>query len=278
MPEVSELYIYPIKSLGGIRLQSAVMTDRGLEHDRRWMLTDPGGRFLTRRELPAMALLQVALTSTGLRVYQRNNPHHEITIPLQPENSARVQTEIWGNTCEALTVSPAADAWFSRQLDTDCRLVYMPDDSRLAIDEKYYSGGITSLSDGYPVLMVSDASLKLLNQRAGLTLEMARFRPNLVISGCSAHEEDRMARMDINGVILRGVKPCARCVVTTQDPETGAKGKEPLQTLATYRKLDNKLYFGENVVPLNTGIIRVGDAVRVLEWKEGPEFKKRGEL
>jgi uncharacterized protein YcbX len=269
MTAVSALYIYPIKALGGIALNMVQVTDRGFQYDRRWMLIDANYRFLSQRELPAMALLQTALEQNSLAVFKRNEPGNGCRIPLLPAPGKRIQADIWGKTCEVQTISEEADAWFSLQLDADCRLVYMPDDSRLAIDEKYYPGGITSLSDGYPVLMLSEASLERLSERAGLAIEMARFRPNLVISGCSAHEEDRMARFMINNIPMRGVKPSARCTVPSIDPATAVKGKEPLHTLSAYRRSGNQVYFGENVVPESTGFVQVGDEVRVVEWKEG---------
>jgi uncharacterized protein len=271
IPVVRNLFIYPVKSLGGISLQQVQVTDRGFQHDRRWMLVDEQGIFLSQRERPAMAALQVELSATGLQIHRSTAPGNTLLVPFIPDNSEPVTVEIWGRHCEALPVSEEADAWFSRELNTRCRLVYMPESTRLSIHEKYHPSGITSFSDGYPILMVSEASLDLLNQRAGVSLEMARFRPNLVISGCAAHDEDRMRQFSINGIRMTGVKPSARCVITTIDPQTLKKGKEPLQTLSAYRKLDNNIYFGENVVAEETGVVRVGDEVRVREWKKGLE-------
>ena len=269
IPVVRNLFIYPVKSLGGISLEQVLITDRGFQYDRRWMLVDEQGIFLSQRERPVMAALQVEISATGLRIHRNTAPGNTLQVPFTPDNGNSMMVDIWGQPCEARMVSAEADAWFSKELDTQCRLVYMPDSSRLRINEKYHATGITSFSDGFPILMVSEASLDLLNQRAGLSLEMARFRPNLVISGCAAHDEDRMRQFSINGIRMTGAKPSARCVVTTLDPQTLLKGKEPLQTLSTYRKLENKIYFGENVVAEDTGLIRVGDEVRVVEWKEG---------
>jgi len=269
MPTVSSLHIYPVKSLGGIALNSVAVTDRGFQYDRRWMLIDNNHRFLSQRELPVMTLLQTELVEQSFRIYKPGEKENNIEIPLSQESGELLVAEIWGNTCEVTHVSTIADKWFSKQLDTACRLVYMPDNSRLAIDEKYYSGGITSLSDGFPILMVSQASLALLNQKSGWTLEMARFRPNLIITDCAAHEEDRIARLEVNGIPMQGVKHCARCSVTTIDPKTGGRTKEPLMSLATYRQINNKVYFGEYIVPETTGTISVGDEIKVVEWKAG---------
>ena len=268
MPTVSSLHIYPIKSLGGITLSTVQVTDRGFQYDRRWMLIDSNGRFLSQRELPAMTLLQTAIDQQYLRVFNRGATTSELRLPIVQETGNRLLAKIWERHCEVLHVSDDADAWFSSQLKTSCRLVYMPDSSRLAIDEKYYKGGITSLSDGFPVLITSEASLKLLSQKAGISLEMIRFRPNLVLSNCAAHDEDQLMQLEVNGIPMQGVKQCARCKITTIDPVTATSSEEPLLSLSTYRQINNKVYFGTYVVPESTGIIQVGDEVNIVKWRK----------
>jgi len=268
MIKVSQLNIYPIKSLGGISLPSVHITDRGFEYDRRWMLIDANNNFLTQREFPVMALLQVAITKDGLKVFHINDERVFIIIPFAPQKIERVATNIWGVPCQPLLVSDEADKWFSEKLQAPCRLVYMDDGTKVMINEQYnINNSFTSFSDGFPILMISEASLADLNSRATETLLMNRFRPNIVISGASAFEEDSMKEFVINGITLYGAKPSARCTITTINQSTGEKGKEPLKTLATYRSLNNKIYFGENVIAASTGRIQVGDEITILKTK-----------
>ncbi len=269
MIKVSQLNIYPIKSLGGIPLKSVHITDRGFEYDRRWMLINENNDFLTQREFPAMALLQPAITTEGLRVFNMNRDNGFIIIPFTPATNKRIATNIWGVPCTPLHVSEAADKWFSEQLQTQCRLVYMDDDTQVAVNEAYnINNSLTSFSDGFPILMISESSLDDLNSKASEAVPMNRFRPNLVISGAGAFEEDSMNEFMINGIVFYGAKPSARCVLTTIDQATGKKGKEPLKTLSLYRKLDNKIYFGENVIAASKGMISVGDELTILKTKE----------
>jgi len=233
------------------------------------MLIDEHNNFLTQREFPAMALLQTALTSDGLRVVGTKQDSDFILIPFTPATNDRIATNIWGVPCTPLHVSDEADKWFSEQLQTQCRLVYMDDDTQVLISESYnINNSLTSFSDGFPILMISEASLDDLNSRASEVLPMNRFRPNLVINGAGAFEEDRMKEFMINGVVYYGAKPSARCMITTIDQSSGAKGKEPLMTLSKYRSLNNKIYFGENVIASSTGIIHVGDELTILKTKE----------
>jgi len=270
MIKVSGLYVYPVKSLGAVRLQSVNITDRGFEHDRRWMLIDASNRFLTQREHAAMALLQVNITDAGLKIFKSESPGNYVIVPFVPQTAERVRTDIWGVPCEPLWVSAKVDKWFSDTLQINCRLVYMDDSTNVLIEEKYNPGKqLTSFSDGYPILMTSEASLKNLNEKSGEAVPMDRFRSNLIISGCDAFEENTMGAFLINNLLFKGVKPSARCVVTTINQSTAVKGKEPLKTLASYRSINNKIYFGENVIAASsTGTINVGDTVSIVSTKQ----------
>jgi hypothetical protein len=166
-------------------------------------------------------------------------------------------------------VSSEAAEWFSKKLGFSCRLVYMDDDSKVLIDKRYnINDSLTSFSDGYPILMISEASLDDLNSKATEHIPMNRFRPNLVFTGGTAFIENNIKVFVINGIKFYGAKPSARCVVTTINQSTAAKGKEPLKTLATYRSRDNKIYFGENVIAESTGKINIGDTINIQELKE----------
>ncbi|SEM57795.1 hypothetical protein SAMN05192574_10148 [Mucilaginibacter gossypiicola] len=263
MLQVSELYIYPIKSLGGIAVQSAVVTSRGLEHDRRWMLVNEHGHFITQREFPQMALLKPTVETDGIAVHHHSSS--SLLIPFHCERRPLHQFAVWDDTCFGQYVSEEFDQWFSDALNMKCRLVYMPDDSEREVDQRYAKPGmITSFADAYPFLLIGQASLDDLNKRMMLPLPMNRFRPNIVFTGGDAYSEDLMNHITIAGITFYGAKLCARCVLTTIDQQTAMKAKEPLKTLASYRMKNNKIMFGQNLVHENTGIISVGDELSVL--------------
>ncbi|RCR66542.1 MOSC domain-containing protein [Larkinella punicea] len=268
-PVLKEIRIYPIKSLGGISLSEAVVEPKGFRYDRRWMLVKPDGTFLTQRENTVMALVEVELTDRHLRVYHRHRPDDVLEIPLGKTTQESLMAYVWDRQAiDSLVVSPEADAWFSRLLGFSCRLVYMPDDSLRPVDPKYAQpDDVVSFADGFPYLVISTNSLDELNRRVEQPLEMVRFRPNLVVEGVLPHDEDTWYHFKIGELTFYGVKPCARCVLTTIDPVSGQKGKEPLKTLATYRKLDSKILFGQNVLAETTGLLRVGDPVTILEQR-----------
>lgn len=265
--QLSEIHIYPIKSLGGISLTQARLTDRGLEHDRRWMLVDAQGRFLSQRNHPLMARLQVVLGENGLLVHDRSGVLYPLPIPFQAQTAAaaRIPVVIWDDTCEGQLVSAEADAWFSKALGQDCRLIYMPDKSRRAVDpRRAQNGEIVSFADGYPCLIIGQASLDLLNEKLAQPLPMNRFRPNFVFTGGAPHAEDHWTRFCIGEVLFHGVKPCVRCEITTIDQETTLRGKEPLRTLATYRRAEKGVIFGQNLLHEGAGVVKVGDQIKVL--------------
>jgi uncharacterized protein YcbX len=264
MLTVSQLYIYPVKSLGGIELPAATLTDRGFEYDRRWMLVDANNRFLSQREVAVMAFLKVSLQADGLLVQNTSKAACFYRIPFGLLSGETIQVSVWSDSCRAQCVSADADAWFSEQLNISCRLVYMPDSTLREVDENYaHNKEITSFSDGYPLLIIGQASLDDLNSRLSSPLLMDRFRPNIVFTGGAPFQEDDMTQFSIGDVQFFGVKPCARCVITTIDQQSGLKSKEPLKTLSTYRTNNKNIYFGQNLLFQGHGIIRVGDAIKI---------------
>ncbi len=270
MIQVSQLYIYPVKSLGGIALPAVNIARHGFEHDRRWMITDEHGHFLSQREIPAMAMLHLSAAENGWKLQHVHDSNKNFFIPLAPPPQQPVTVQIWGSKTAALPAGEAADEWFTQQLGMQCKLVYMPEQEGVLVDEQYnINHGVTAFSDGFPILMTSEASLELFNSRSTEIIPMNRFRPNMVISGTAAHEEDSMKEFSINGIHFFGVKPSARCVVTTINQTTAAKGKEPLKTLSIYRSQNNKTYFGENVMAAGTGTISTGNIVTILSKKDG---------
>lgn len=263
MLQVSELFIYPVKSLSGISVTEASVTERGFEYDRRWMLIDEQNIFITQRDYPQLALLQVSIQKDNLLV-QHKHSGKSIHIPFQYEKKETVSVTIWEDTCYAETISDEIDGWFSEFMGFKCRLVYMPDNVRREVDKFYaHENEITSFSDGYPFLIIGQASLDHLNTLLEYPLPIQRFRPNIVFTGGIPHEEDIMNHFKINDIDFYGVKLCARCVMTTVNPETGVKGKEPLRTLASYRLTGNKILFGQNLLHKGSGVVSTGDIIQI---------------
>lgn len=271
---VSSLLIYPVKSLRGCAVDSAAIDERGIAGDRRFMVVDPDGRFLTQRTLPHMALITTRLDESNLALHAAG--HGDTTVPRASQSGARRLTvSVWKS--EGLTAEDCGDEaadWLSGFLGTRCRLVRAGTDFQRAV--RRAPEGLTErqvgFADAFPGLLLSEASLADLNDRlvenSKEAVPMDRFRPNLVIAGATPYAEDTWTRVRIGGVVFRSAGPCARCTVTTTDQATGARGMEPLRTLAQYRRDPAKpedVNFGQNVIPETTqGVIRVGDPVTVI--------------
>ena len=274
MLTVSHLYVYPIKSLGGIELTSARLTDRGFEHDRRWMLVDEENRFMTQRVYPQMALLRTAIHANELTVYEKGNETDKISLNLYPAGNEMIKVQVWDDVCDAMQISDAINQWFSQKLNRVCKLVYMPDATKRKVNAEYaLNDDINGFSDAFPVLMIGQASLDDLNSRLEKPVPMNRFRPNIVFTGGEAFEEDTMKHFQISGTDFYAVKPCARCVTTTTDQETGITAKEPQKTLAAYRAANNNVYFGQNILYKKEGVIKVGDELKVVQTKAALHLK-----
>lgn len=266
---VSELHLYPIKSLRGIPLERAQLDERGFQYDRRWMLVDESGTFISQREAHRMALIDVSLGADVLSVAAPGT--ETLRVPLHTDG-ATVRCRIWRDAVDAIPVARDADMWFSRFLGISCRLVYMPDESRRVVDRTYVKQDrLVGFADGFPLLMIGQGSLDELNlrltQRGEAAVPMRRFRPNIVVAATQPFEEDQWQQIRIGDVEVDVVKPCARCAITTVDPDTAEAGREPLRTLATYRKSGSNVYFGQNAVHRRAGVITRGDAVAVVSRK-----------
>ncbi|MCU0447433.1 MAG: MOSC domain-containing protein [Microscillaceae bacterium] len=265
---VSEIWSYPIKATQGIAHEEAEIDTRGIVNDRRWLVTDLEGKFLTQREFPRLALVASKYEAQSLQLSAPQMPNLQVSAVAQPEE---LSVTIWETICQAQSYHPEADAWLSEYLQTPCRLVYMPETSRRQVDLNYAQvGQITSFTDAFPFLLISEASLLDLNRRMEYFLPMNRFRPNLVVSGALPFAEDTWKLIRIGSILFEVAKPCARCTVTTVDQATAERGKEPLKTLATFRQLNNKIYFGQNLLHLNLGKISVGQKVEILELNPQP--------
>lgn len=262
--QLSEIRVHPIKSLRGVAVASARVLPAGLEHDRRWMLVDDDGTFVSQREEPRLARLGVELVEGGYRVTGEDG--EALVVPASHEGP-RVRVRVWSSEVDAVAYEPGAPR-FSQWLGRSLRLVFLPGDVVRPAGSAARPGDRVSFADAYPYLLIGQGSLELLNTRVPTPLPMTRFRPNFVVSGAEPHAEDRWARLRIGEVAFRGTKRCDRCVMTTVDPITGDRGVEPLRTLATYRREDGKVWFGMNLVPDGEGRVHVGDAVEVLEVLE----------
>jgi uncharacterized protein len=263
---LSEIFVYPIKSVSGISLNKAKIGEKGIEKDRRWMIINAEGKFISQRSHPELSLIAVKIETDGLTVSHKNKNYDNLFIPYEVDEENTAVVEIWNDKCSAVFVSNAADCWFSKVLGIPCRLVYMPDDTKRIVDPRYSEGNKTvGFADGYPFLLIGQSSLDDLNSKLDKSIKMNRFRPNLVFAGGEPFIEDFWREFKINNITFYPVKPCARCVVTRVDQETGLKGNEPLDTLSSYRMKNNKVYFGQNLISEGSGIINVGDPLFLVK-------------
>lgn len=263
---LSQIYIYPVKSLGGIKLETADIHRQGLKWDRKWMLVDENGVFLSQRTYPKMTLLKVAMEGKSVKVTD-SRTSSALTFPLI-FGGKRTEVSVWNDVCQAEIADKAVNEWFSDALGMNCRLVRMPDDETRLVDRDYAKNGETvNFPDAFPFLLIGQASLDLLNQKLERPITMDRFRPNLVFSGGSPFEEDKWENFQVGEAVFRTAKPCARCTIPTVDPATGETGKEPLKTLALFRKWNNKILFGQNLLCERGSVVSVGDEVKIGKLK-----------
>lgn len=263
--KISEIWIYPVKSLGGIRLNSAIVEEKGLQYDRRWMVVDENGVFITQRTDSKMALIDVALDTDALVLTSRMD-NSQIKVPFHPISARQINVKIFQSHTTGITVDDRVDLWLSEQLGKNLQLVFMPEWVERKADPQYAKNNENvSFADGYPYLIISQASLDQLNDKLEAPLTMRRFRPNFIFTGSAPHEEDQWKEVRVGQVKFEIVKPCSRCVLTTVDPETGSAGKEPLKTLATYRLINKKILFGQNMVATDLGTVTEQDEVIVLQ-------------
>jgi uncharacterized protein YcbX len=258
---LTALYVYPLKSAAALSPSEWEVDGFGLEHDRRWMVVDTAGRMISQRTHPWLALVRPRVGDGTLRIETEGMPALE--LPLRPPPVIMATSIVWDDCCQATWAGERAARWFADFLDTECSLVYMPEETvRLANPDYAPAETRVSFADAYPFLLLSEESLADLNGRMAEPLPMNRFRPNLVFRGGEPFEEDRLTGFEVGPLRFRAVKPCDRCVVTTTDQRTGARGVEPLRTLATYRKRDGQVYFGQNLVHRGVGRLQVGEALQ----------------
>ena len=262
---ISEIWIYPIKSLGGIPLEKATVKAKGLQYDRRWMLIDGNGVAMTQRSFPQMAMLRPGIHDGKISVRhmkaQKDNAFVEFSMAIPPWEKS-IDARVWDDSVRVFEVDREISEWFSHHLGTKCRLVAFPEENPRQVDSAYsVNQGHVSLADAYPFLIIGQRSLDELNTRLTIAVPMNRFRPNFVFAGGIPFMEDAWRDLSIGELSFVAVKKSDRCVLTTVDQETAQRGPEPLRTLSTYRKVGNKVYFGQNLMALSEGEVRVGDAV-----------------
>lgn len=262
--QLAGIHVYPLKSARGIRLDASAVDPTGLRHDRRWMIVTEEGRFVTQREEPRLALVVPTIEAETLRLSAPGAG--DLRVPLEPDapRYGRRPVRIWQDEVRALDMGDEAAAWIADRLGAPHRLVHFPRSESRQVDPQYArDGDRVGFADGYAFLLASEASLADLNARLDVPVPMDRFRPNLVIRGAAPFEEDGWREVRIGGIRFRVVKPCARCAITTVDQGTAAVGREPLRTLATFRRAGSKVTFGQNLVHEGGGTLREGDAVHV---------------
>ena len=266
---LASIHVYPLKSCAPLTLGVARVEARGLEHDRRWMVVDTDGKFITGRKFPRLTLIRAAPVHDescrdALYLSAPGMPDLHLAVPA---HALRGDVEVWGSRVDALIADADANAWIGAYLGIPARFAHMDADCVRAVDPDHsHPGDIVSFADGYPLLAISQAALDLLNSRLAQPVPMQRFRPSIVIAGTAAHAEDGWKRVRIGGIVFDVAKPCIRCVFTTVDFERGVldPSGEPLRTLLTYRRTPKGVSFGQNLIPRGAGTLRVGDAVEVL--------------
>jgi len=267
--QVTRIRRYPVKSFRGEDVERADVEPWGLAGDRRWMVVDENGMAITAREVNAMLLITPTLTGDGLRLHADGAEPLDV---VRPPDSSQVPVQVWSSELTAAEAAADSTAWLSGILGRTARLVYLDDPARRPTSRDYSEpDDRVSFADGYPLLLTTEESLDAVNEalpEGHDPLTMVRFRPSIVMSGAPAWAEDDWRRIRVGEVTLRAVKGCARCVMTTVDPDTGERGKEPTATLARLRRFDGAVWFGVNLIPDDVGTVQVGDGVEVLDAVE----------
>jgi len=264
--KVSALYYYPVKSLAGIALQSADVDALGIQYDRRWMVVDDTGRFVTQRQHPQMALIQALLDDGQLKL--SHALYGSVMVPDAQEDQ-NMPVSIWNSDVMAWPCHHTVDAWLSEVLGFSCRLVFFSEASERQVDINYAKqGDQVAFADGYPLLVVNEATLEALNAELPMPVPMQRFRPNIVLKGAESLKEHEWQTLLIGDCIIDLVKPCSRCVMTTVDHQRGIRtSNEPFATLKTFNNIDGKAIFGINGMCRKNGVIHVGDSVEIKPHK-----------
>lgn len=262
--EIAHLYIYPIKSLGALALQEAQVEKQGLAGDRRYMLVDSNGKFITQRTKPELTRFQLKAKEAGFVVLDTITGH-EKSLMNNVALGELISVQIWDDQLMARKVEDGWSAWFSELLQEIVFLVRLTEESPRIIPEKFQTTLVkeSSFADALPILLCSEASYEALENQMGKEVDRLRFRPNIIVKGSKAFEEDTWKQISLGSVLLSGAKPCARCQLITVNPQTGQISKEVMAKLAELRTFGNKVYFGQQFVPEHLGKLRLGDQITV---------------
>ena len=257
---VESLFEYPVKGLRGAKIPCATVNPRGLNNDRRWMIVDSSNSFISQRQFPILTQLN-PIVEEVLTIAKVDSEDY-ISVPLSDFQRVE-EVEVWGQVVRARASKKEVDDWLSNQIGQSVKLVYMHDDDTRVISSST-NGAIVSFADGYPVLLTGSASLQDLNDRLSTKIGIDRFRTNIHVGTQTAFEEEEWRRIKIGDVYFQVAKKCARCPVINIEQDSGRSTKETLKTLSSYRKKDNKVNFGINLIPENNGIIHQNDVLEVL--------------
>jgi len=261
---VTQISLYPVKSARGWHVSEATVAPEGLRGDRRWIVVDGAGHAVTGRELGALVQAEATYSEIG-DLMLTHASLGQVRIAGHPQDGEGVNVTVWGDWVDGLAPSLEADAWLTRLAGRPCRLVYMPATSLRSVDGRVpNTDNVVSFADAFPLLLISQASLDNLNRRCPEPMQMARFRPNIVVEGCPPHGEDHWGHIRIGEASLESTGTCERCAFVTVHPDSGKRHsrQEPLRTLANYRRTaDGAVHFGLNLRVRVCGIIKVGDTV-----------------
>jgi uncharacterized protein YcbX len=261
--QLSGITIYPVKSCAGINLNCVTLDRFGPVGDRRWLVVDEHGCFISQRDHAPMALVRVEQVQGGIRLSLGDS---SIQTVIPGTDAPELRVSIWEDSVRALLADSRAGEWLSAQLGRPCRLVYMPDTCQRLVDGLYARDGETvGFADGFPLLLISQASLDDLNSRLDKPVPMNRFRPNLVVSGCDRFAEDGWRRIRIGQVEFDVAKPCSRCVIPSIDQATAQRDGQINRVLASFRRVNGQVLFGQNLLYQRAGSLNLGDSVEVLE-------------
>ncbi len=262
MIKVTGLFIYPIKSLQGVAVDRCEVLERGFKNDRRWMIVDSENKLVTQRTHPHLSQIKIRISNDV--IVASHTGYEDIEIPLILKEGKEELVTVWNDEVPALLTEERINHWISSIAGMSCKLVFMPEHFERRVNpERARNRENVSFADGYPYLIISEASLQDLNSRMEAPLPMHRFRPNIVVSGIEPYMEDLWKDFKIEDVSFYGTHSCKRCVFTTVDQETGKKGAEPLKTLATYRREGPEVIFGLNAIAASRGVIGVGDFINL---------------
>ncbi len=253
---VTELYIYPVKSLAGIRVETALAQERGFENDRRWMLIDDENMFITQRNHPVLSQFFPKIKENSIEISYFDKKHE---FSINESSDIPIFSKVWDDETTVFEVNGTTSKWFSEILGFGCKLVKIGD--RIHTSNQLNKTLNVSLADGYPYLLMGTKSLDFLNEKLKKKITIQRFRPNIFIRTAVAHEEDSLTLFQIGAVKFQNAKPCSRCIMVNNNPENGIVNKEPLRSLSKYREVDNLVFFGTNAICLNEGDIKVGDSL-----------------